>query len=284
MRQSRLWSRGSTLALLSVLGVMFALPFFWMIATSLRDPHEFANPATPGELAFWLPRQFTPENYAKVWSDRQFNLILYARNTIIIAVLQVLGATLSSSLVAYALARLQWYGRNLLLLLVLGCMMVPFSVTMVTQYDIFRTFGLIGTTAPLWLPSFFGVPFYIFLLRQFYITIPQELSEAARLDGCSEFTIWWRIVLPLSKPALTVVALFAFMGAWNDFLGPLIYLNHQRQFTLAVALQSFQSQSGGVSWELLMAASAIVIAPVLALFLLAQKTFVQGIATTGMKG
>jgi multiple sugar transport system permease protein len=142
---------------------------------------------------------------------------------------------------------------------------------------------MLGTFRPLWLPAWFGSAFNIFLLRQFFLTIPAELSDAARLDGCSEFGIFWRIILPLSKPALAVVALFSFMWAWNDFLGPLVYLQHPTQYTLALGLQTFQSQHGGTEWHLLMAASVLIILPVVVLFFLAQKTFIQGIATTGMK-
>jgi len=141
----------------------------------------------------------------------------------------------------------------------------------------------IGTLRPLIVPSFFGDAFSIFLLRQFFLTIPQELSDAARIDGCSEWGIFTRVMLPLSRPALTVVALFTFMGAWNDFLGPLVYLQDPSQYTLALGLQTFQSQHGGTEWNLLMAASVLVILPVIILFFLAQKTFIQGIATTGMK-
>ena len=172
----------------------------------------------------------------------------------------------------------------------LASMLVPFPVTMVSLFSIFRWMGenagiqMLGTFKPLWLPAWFGSAFNIFLLRQFFLTIPDDLSEAARIDGCSEFGIFWRIILPLARPALTVVALFAFMGIWNDYLGPLVYLQRAEQFTLALGLQNFQSQHGGTPWHLLMAASVLVIAPVILLFFLAQKTFIEGIATTGMKG
>ena len=168
--------------------------------------------------------------------------------------------------------------------LVVSTMMLPFVVIMVSQYDIFRRLHWIGTTLPLWAPTFFGVPFYIFLMRQFMLAIPDELLDAARMDGCSEWRIFWQIILPLSRPALAVVAVFSFMAAWNDFLAPLVYLFHKQQFTLSLTLQFFQSKSGGTSWELLMAASVLIMIPVVALFFLAQKAFIQGIATTGLKG
>ncbi|MEI8195250.1 MAG: carbohydrate ABC transporter permease, partial [Phycisphaerae bacterium] len=224
------------------------------------------------------------QNYHQVLTDPAFDFLLFARNTLLIALGVVTGSIFSSSLVAYSLAKLHWRGRDLVFGLVLATMMLPFTVFMIPHYMIFKFLGLIGTNVPLWIGSFCGVPFYIFLLRQFYLTIPDELLAAARIDGCSEFRIWWSIMLPLSRPALAVVGLFAFMGAWNDFLGPLVYLSHRQNFTLSLALQFFQSQAGGTSWELLMAASVLVILPILVLFFIAQKTFVQGIATTGMKG
>ena len=169
-------------------------------------------------------------------------------------------------------------------------MMIPFPVTMVPLFSIFvwlgkhTPFPWLGTTKPLWAPAWFGSAFSIFLLRQFFVTIPDELSEAARIDGCSEWGIFWRIMLPLSRPALSVVALFTFMWAWRDFLGPLIFLQRPSQYTLSLGLQTFQSQHGSTPWNQLMAASVLVILPVVVLFFIAQKTFIEGIATTGMKG
>jgi len=167
--------------------------------------------------------------------------------------------------------------------LLLATMMIPFPVIMVPIYSLFKHLGWIGTFMPLWVPSFFAGAFNVFLLRQFFLTIPMDLTEAARIDGCNEFEIFWRIILPLSRPALLVVALFQFMFTWNDFLGPLIYLTDQKHFTLALGLQSFQSENGGTSWNLLMAASTMVMLPVIILFFFTQKSFIQGIATTGSK-
>jgi len=215
---------------------------------------------------------------------------LFARNTVIIAVLAVLGTTASSALVAYGFSKVRFKGRGFLFAVMLSTMMIPFPVLMVSLFTIFRWLGdhgmgqWLGTFKPLWVPAWFGSAFSIFLLRQFFMTIPDELSEAARIDGCSEFGIFWRIILPLSRPALAVVALFTFMWAWNDFLGPLVYLQHQDQYTLALGLQTFQSQQGGTEFHYLMAASVLIIAPVIILFFFAQKTFIQGIATTGVKG
>jgi multiple sugar transport system permease protein len=238
----------------------------------------------------WHGSSPIPENYWRVVTHDKMDFPRYTRNTLWIAALAVLGTSISSSLVAYGFAKIKFKGRSFLFALMLSTMMVPFPVLMVSLFSIYKWTGdhtplqMLGTLRPLWLPAWFGSAFNIFLLRQFYITIPDELSEAARIDGCNEFGIWWRVILPLSKPALAVVSLFTFMWAWNDFLGPLIYLQHPDQYTLALGLQVFQSTHGGTEWNLLMAASLLILTPIIVLFFLAQKTFIQGIATTGMKG
>lgn len=208
----------------------------------------------------------------------------FLANTLVVCVLGVIGTVFSNAIVAYGFARLRWKGRDAFFALTLATMMVPFPVLMVPLYGVFRSLGLIGSLVPLWLPAFFGSAFNIFLMRQFFRSIPEELSEAARIDGCSEWRIFWRIILPLSKPVLITAGVFHFLYAWNDFLGPLLYLTRTEDYTLAIALQSFQSQAGGVQWHYLMAASTVIIVPVIVLFFFAQKTFVQGIATTGSKG
>ncbi len=262
----------------------FVLPLVWMISTSLK-PVEQAVEYPPR----FIPREVRLDNYRDIFSLPNLDFALFARNTLLVALLSVAGTLLSSSLAAYAFARIPFRGRGVLFALMLGTMMIPFPVIMVSTFSLFRWIGdntplqLLGTLRPLWLPMWFGNAFNIFLLRQFFRTIPQELSDAARIDGCSELGIYWRIILPLSRPALVVVALFTFMYAWNDFLGPLVYLQRPSQFTLALGLQNFQTQAG-TQWNLLMAAGLIVIAPVILLFFLAQRTFVEGIATTGMKG
>ncbi len=190
----------------------------------------------------------------------------------------------SSSLVAYGLSRVPWKGREALFKVTLATMMIPFPVLMIPLYSVFRELGWVGTLLPLWVPAWFGGAFNIFLLRQFFITILTELSDAARIDGCSEWGIFWRVILPLAKPALAVVALFHFLFAWNDFLGPLIYLTEPETFTMALGLQQYQSQHGGSEWHLLMGASVLLVMPIVVLFFLAQKTFIQGISTTGMGG
>jgi multiple sugar transport system permease protein len=207
----------------------------------------------------------------------------FLMNSVTVAVLGVFGTVISNAIIAYGFARLRWRGRDAFFALTLATMMVPFPVLMVPLYGIFRTFHMIGTLLPLWLPTWFGSAFNIFLMRQFFRTIPEELSEAARIDGCSEWRIFWRIIIPLSTPVLVVAALFHFIFAWNDFLGPLLFLTRKDTYTLAIALQSYESQNGGVQWHFLMAASAVTILPVIVIFLLAQKTFIRGIATTGSK-
>jgi multiple sugar transport system permease protein len=215
---------------------------------------------------------------------RTVTCLTYLANTLLVALLGVTGTVLSSALVAYGLARVQWRGREKLFSLTLATMMIPFPVLMIPLYSVFRALGWIGTLMPLWVPAFFGGAFNIFLLRQFFLTIPSELSEAARIDGCSELAIFFRIVLPLAKPALSVVALFHFLYVYNDFLGPLIYLTKPETFTMALGLQQYQSQNGGSEHHLLMAASALLVLPIIVLFFFAQKTFIQGISTTGMGG
>jgi multiple sugar transport system permease protein len=220
-------------------------------------------------------------NYSEAVSRIPF--WLYARNSLWLCCLMVFGATVSSAVVAYGFSRIQWRGRDIVFLIVLATMMVPFPVTMIPLYSLFRKFHLIGTMVPLWLPAFFGNAFFIFLLRQFFRTIPQDLTDAARIDGCHELRIFWTVICPLATSALTVVAIFQFIETWNDFLGPYIYLQDQEQFTLALGLQFFQSKHGGTDWHHLMAASTLVSLPVILLFFVAQRTFIEGISMTGMK-
>lgn len=208
----------------------------------------------------------------------------YLLNTLILCVLTVTGTVLSSALAAYGFSRIRWRGRNKVFILALATMMIPGQVTMVPVYSLFRWLGMVGTMQPLWVGSFCAGAFNVFLLRQFFMTIPPDLSEAARIDGCSEFRIFWQIILPLCRPALMVVGLFTFMGTWNDFMGPLIYLTDEKDFTLALGLQFFQSQYGGSEWHYLMAASTLIAMPLIVLFFFTQKTFIEGISMTGVKG
>ncbi len=229
-------------------------------------------------------------NYKEVVRHDQMKFPLFMRNTLVIAALGVIGSLFGSSLAAYAFAKIKFRGRGVLFVVMLSTMMIPFPVLMVPMFSMFKWMGenqlgtWLGTFKPLWVPMWFGSAFNIFLLRQFFKTIPNELSEAARIDGCSELGIFLRIVLPLSRPALAVVALFTFMWVWNDFLGPLIYLQNQEQYTLVLGLQAYQSQHTGAEWHYLMATSVLIVLPIVVLFFIAQRTFIEGIATTGMKG
>ena len=274
----------TTVALI-LISASFVVPFGWMISTSLKTSTE----------AMQFPPKLVPvppnfQSYENVWHHPRFDFPLYARNTLVIAALAVAGTTFSSALVAYGFSKVKFRGRGVLFGLMLSTMMIPFPVTMVSLFALYRWLDVqtpiqfLGTNKPLWLPACFGTAFNIFLLRQFFMTIPDELSEAARLDGCSDFGIFWRIILPLSRPALSCVALFTFMGVWNDFLGPSVYLQHPDQYTLALGLAQLQGFRGAVTeWNVLMAGATLVIAPLIVLFFLTQRVFIQGIATTGIK-
>ena len=296
-KKSRRWKqRLVTHVALLLICSGFLLPFLWMLSTSLKQlPDTQAFPPTfiPHHVDMLTTHGVTtpiPQNYADVLTSTKFDFLRFASNSITVAGLSVLGTLLSSSIVAYGFARIKFKGRPLLFGIMLSTMMIPFPVLMVPLFTIFRFIGdhtpfqMIGTLRPLWIGAFFGNAFNIFLLRQFFLTIPEDLSEAARIDGCSEFGIFVRIILPLARPALMVVALFTFLASWNDFLGPLVYIQRPDQYTLALGLQAFQSQHGGAAWNQLMAASVLIAAPAIVLYFAMQKTFVEGIATTGLKG
>jgi multiple sugar transport system permease protein len=262
--------------LLVGLGALYLLPFLWALSTSLKPTYLlFRFPPV------WIPNSPHWSNYADALDYIPF--LQYLQNTLTIAVPATIGAVASSALVGYSFSRIDWPGRNVLFIVLLSTMMIPYQVTMVPLFILFSWLHWVNTFKPLIIPAFFGVPFYIFLLRQFFMTIPRELSDAGRVDGCTEFGIFRRIVLPLSRPALTTVALFSFIGNWNDFLGPLIYLSDDTKYTLAVGLRNFQQQSGS-EWALLMAASIVMMTPIIVLFFFAQKTFIQSITLTGIKG
>lgn len=269
---------------LIVMSLIFVSPLLWMVTTAIK-PIEETMTATPT----LLPSKFLWGNFPKAvtYGSEELGYIpflLYARNTLMVTLLCVAGSVCSNAVVAYAFARLRWPGRDAFFAVTLATMMVPFPVLMVPTFGLFKWLGWVGSFRPLWVPAFFGSAFSIFLLRQFFRTIPMELSEAAKIDGCSEVRIFTDVLLPLAKPALAVVALFTFMGTWNDFMGPMIYLSDQETFTLSLGLQAYQSQHGGTQWNLLMAAATVVILPVIVVFFFAQKMFIQGIATSGLKG
>lgn len=255
---------------------IFMLPFLWMLSTSLKtDAQLYAYPP------IWIPNPLNWANYPNAVTYITF--FLYLRNTLIIAVLATLGVVISCSLVAYSLARIPWPGRHFLFIATVATLMLPFQVTLIPLFLVFKHLGWVGDFRPLIVPHFFGGALYIFLLRQFFLTIPMELSEAARIDGASEFRIYWSIILPLARPALATVAIFEFIARWRDYLGPLIYLNDQRLYTLSLGMYQYSSQYGR-EWGLLMAASVLITLPIILLFFFVQKTFVQGITLTGIKG
>lgn len=261
---------------LILLSAVFLVPLLWLITSSLKTDKQILR--FPPE---WIPSPLTFSNYPGGLTFIPFWRYLF--NTTFICVLTVGGTLISCSLVAYGLARIRWRGRNVLFYIILGTMMLPFQVTMVPVFVMFAKLGWVDTFLPLIVPHFFGSAFFIFLMRQFFLTIPNELSEAARIDGCSEWDIYRRIILPLSKPVLATVGLFAFLATWNDYLGPLIYLADESKYTLSLGLASFSSQYGSYP-GMLMAVTTVITIPIIALFFFAQRTFIQGITLTGMKG
>ena len=270
---------------LLILCLPFMAPLLWMISTSLKEDAQIfprdGDSLSPLAAENLIPSPVAWHNYSDALQAVPF--MTYMGNTMVLCVLNVCAAVLSSAIVAYGFSRLNFRFREGLFVVLLMSMALPGQVTMIPQFLLFSELGWYGTLLPLIIPSFFGVPFFIFLLRQFFMTIPEELLEAARLEGASEWQILWQVVFPLSKPALATCALFQFLHTWNDFFGPLIYLNNPEHYTLAYGLQQFLSSYGG-QWAQLMAASTMFIAPVIVLFFLTQKTFIQGIATTGSKG
>jgi multiple sugar transport system permease protein len=270
-------------AVLLVLSFSFILPLIWMFVSAIKtDSQVYTIPP------IWLPSPALWENFWNAWTTYNFNLFAY--NTLVrLAIPTTIGVTISSAFVAYGFSRIRWQGRDQLFFICLATMMVPYAVTMVPLFIIFRNLGWVNTFLPLVVPAFFGSPYFIFMLRQFFMTIPVDLSEAARIDGANELQIMWRIILPLTKSALIVVALFQFMNAWNDYLGPLIYLRRTEQFVLALGLANLRATIAGtgaapLAYPYLMAVSTIVTAPILIAFFLAQRTFIEGISLTGIKG
>ena len=280
LRQSRRTAAAVRMTLvylaLALGGVMVSIPFFWMLSTSLKDEGSvFLYPPQ------WIPQPLQPQNYVQAMTVLPF--ALFFRNTLITTLVPLVGALFSCSIVAYSFARLRWPGRDIWFLVVLATLMLPEQVTMIPRFILFRNLGWINTFFPLIVPPFFAVgAFNVFLLRQFFMTISTETDDAAKIDGAGVLGIYWRILLPLSKPALAAVAVFIFKAHWDDFLGPLIYLHSQSNFTLALGLRAFQGEYG-TDWNLLMAASLVVMMPVLLLFYFLQRYFIQGIVFTGIK-
>ncbi|HEX9124472.1 MAG TPA: carbohydrate ABC transporter permease [Actinomycetota bacterium] len=259
------------------LSAVFVLPFIFILLTALMTQQQ----ALTTDL--W-PSPFRWGNFARVFSE--IPLIRYTYSTVVYAVLSTVGTVLSSIPVAYALSRMRWRGRNIVFLLVLSTLMLPVQVTIVPLYVVFVRLHWIGSLKPLIVPAFFGDAFTIFLLRQFFLTIPEELSDAARVDGASELQILTRVIVPLAKPAVAAVALFQFLYCWNDFFGPLLYTgSNPKVWTLAVGLSQYSSVvHRSVLWNIQMAASILFMLPVILLFLLAQRVFIEGVTLTGVKG
>ena len=260
-----------------IAGAAIALfPFVWLVRSSFMEMSQIF--VIPPE---WIPRPFVWENYPEALTVVPFGL--YFLNTLKIIVGVICGTLLTSSLGAFSFSRLRWRWRDVIFGLLLTTMMLPYAVTLIPTFILWSRLNLVNTFVPLILPAWFGSPFYIFLLRQFFMSIPFELDEAAYVDGASPLYVYWNVILPLAKPPLIVVGIFAFLGAWNDLLGPVIYLTNPHRFTVAVGLAQFKGMYSA-QWHLLMAASTVVLLPVVILFFVAQKYFIEGIALTGIKG
>jgi len=265
-------------AVLSVASIAFLFPLYWMASTSLKVEEHVMD----------MPPQLIPDpvdwaNYPETMVAPGFDFLTLLKNTLTYGVLETFGIVISCTLVAYSFARMRLPGRDLFFIATLATMMIPGTVTLVPVFILFKRIGWIGTLLPLIVPGFFGSAFNIFLLRQFFMTIPMELSEAAIVDGASHWKILWQIILPLAKPALATVTLFEFLYCWTDFMGPLIYLTREETFTLSIGLWAFRER-WFIRYDLMMAAAMIVTIPILLLFFFAQRTFIEGITLTGLKG
>jgi multiple sugar transport system permease protein len=256
----------------------FIFPFLWMLFTALKTPQELLQ----GTESFF-PKDPQWQNF--ITAVQSIPFLLYLKNSLIIVVTVMTGTLFSATTAAYAFAKLSWKGRDQWFLIMLATMMIPIQVILIPTYIMYAQIGWLGTRLPLIVPAFFGggAAFYIFLLRQFFKGIPKELSESAIIDGANHFQIFIKIMLPLCKPAIITVALFTFMGVWNDYFGPLIFLSNPDHWTLALGLRAFQLQFGG-RFDLMMAAAILIMLPTLVLFFFTQKSFIEGITFTGIKG
>lgn len=265
--------------ILIIAGIFFVFPLYWLLSTSLKaDVQIMKVPPV------WIPNPVQWKNYLDMWTF--FPFFLFLKNTLVIVILSMAGVLVTSPLVGYSFARLRWPGRDFFFLIVLGTLMLPSQVTMIPLYLLFNKLGWVNTSLPLWVPAWFGGgAFYIFLIRQFLLSIPKDLEESAFMDGAGYWRIYTHIMIPLIQPVLTTIAIFQFMGAWNDFIGPLIYLSDQAKFTLSLGLRIFQQQTTKAQGEIgmMMAATTIMVIPVIAFFFLAQKRFIEGVVLTGLK-
>ncbi len=275
-RVRRFWNATLGYSVLSVLAILFLIPLYWMFATSLKSVKQtFAVPPV------LFPSPIEVSNYARVFEEVPFARFIL--NSFVLVTLNIIGEIFAVTLVAYGFARLRFPGRSILFLILLSTLMIPVQVTLVPRFILFAQLGWINTYLPLVVPAFTGSPFLIFLVRQNMMGIPFELDEAAYIDGASRFGVFWRIILPLSRPALILVVVFTFIGVWNDFLQPLIFLNDPKLFTVSLGLSFFQGQRE-TSWHLLMAASLMAMVPPLLLFFFAQRQLIGGISIEGLKG
>ncbi|MBM4457066.1 MAG: carbohydrate ABC transporter permease [Chloroflexi bacterium] len=275
-RRSRILSQVGAHAVLVLMSIIFMLPFLWMISSSLKPNAEiFRQPPT------LFPEEWRPYNYVE--AIKSINFFGYLINTIRYSFFATLGAVLSNSFISYGFARVRWPGREILFYITIATMMLPGIVTAIPMFVFFNRIGWVPSIKPLVVPAYFGGAFYIFMLRQFMLTLPQELDDAARIDGCSELGIFSRIVVPLIKPPIIAITLFTLLGTWNDFVGPLIYLRDPRHYTLSVGLQLYFTQHGA-EWSYLMAAGTLFTLPMIILFFFAQRIFIEGITLTGIKG
>jgi len=265
-----------TLVLLSGVSIVMLLPLYLMIVMALRPP----------ERVFTYPPNLLLDSFqVSNFYDALFRLLPFWRyflNTVVIAVLVIVGDLISCSLVAYGFARFRFPGRDFLFMVLLSTLMVPFIVRLVPLFVLFQKLGWINTFLPLVVPAFFGTPLFIFLMRQFFMTIPGEIVDAARIDGASEIGIWWRIMLPLSTPVMAAVSIFAFQSTWNDFLAPLVFLQRNEVRTVILGLNGLMGMA--VEWQLVMAAVVATVAPLIVVFFVFQRFFIKGITVTGLKG
>jgi multiple sugar transport system permease protein len=261
---------------LIVLCALFLTPLYWMVVTALKSDQELSQ--FPPTL---LPHDPQWSNFIEAVQFIPFGTYLW--NSSVITFFSILGAAISNPIIAYGFSRIQWPGRDKVFFFVIATIFIPFPVLMVALFDIFARIGWVNTFLPLIVPMFFGNPFWIFLVRQFMMQIPNEISDAARVDGADELQVFYRIILPLCRPAIAVVAIFAAVHSWNDFIGPLIYLQSESKYTLAIGLQFFRSLHD-VEFSLLMAASTLVVLPIIAIFLVFQQFFVEGLSVGSVKG
>ena len=268
---------GGQHGLLILASLMFLVPFWWMLISSLKSNTEiFARPIE------WLPTPARWSNYKDAWDYPGFPYLRLLWNSIYFSGLTTLGTVMSSAIVGYGFARFRFPGRGALFGITVATMIIPGVVTFIPTYILFKNVGLLGSYAPLIAPAFFGSAFNIFLMRQFFLGLPKDLPDSARLDGANELRIFWQIMLPLVKPALVVVAVFTILGTWNDFFGPLIYLSNRDSYPLSLGLFSFRAQRS-TEWAMLMSASVLVTIPMIIMFIFSQKYFVTGIKMTGIK-